>query len=57
MTNRQWLESLSDQKYIDNVFYMFATCGICSTVSEKDCECFKRCDDCRIAWLQAEHKE
>ena len=57
ITNRQWLESLGDEEFIDKVFYMFVTSGICEYVSDKECNEYSDCQKCRFAWLQAEHKE
>lgn len=49
MTNRQWLESLSDKEFAQNWLF------------PKDCrQCGKdegSCMECTINWLQAEHKE
>lgn len=57
MTNRQWLESLSDEEFVDKLFYLFVTSGICEHVPDKECDEYYGCQECRLAWLQAEHKE
>ena len=57
ITNREWLESLSDEEFIDKVFYMFVTSGTCDKVSDTDCDAFGDCQKCRLTWLQQEHRE
>lgn len=57
LTNRQWLESLSDDEFIDKLFYMFVTSGICEHVPDNECNEDSDCQKCRLAWLQAEHNE
>ena len=54
MTNRQWLESLSDEEFESN------TCGSCDQCifnkDNKQCDTLK-CTLGRMAWLKEEHKE
>lgn len=53
MTNREWLESLSDEKlanYINN-------CKFCAYKDIPQCYDTKTCVLGHIEWLQAEHEE
>lgn len=52
MTNRQWLESLSDKELAREL----GDCYICDRVDDCKSETVK-CTDCEVAWLQAEHEE
>ncbi len=63
MTNRQWLESLSDEE-LANVLYDIADnkcCDIayCDTVEDENgyLVCDWNCKEGVRKWLQAEHKE
>lgn len=53
MTNRQWLESLSDVEFAIEIGEL-ATCDVIPDGVRKIA---KSCKECRIAWLRAEHKE
>lgn len=52
MTNRQWLESLSDKELADNIYCQRDEYG-----KSKCCPKYVLCGDCMLDWLQAEHKE
>ncbi len=58
MTNREWLESLSDEEFAD--FMMSAdTCMYCG-MGGKDWNCIGKEIPCAIAkiwWLRAEHSD
>lgn len=55
MTNRQWLESLSDEEFAKNItkHLKCSSCPLkgCSATFENECFCII------VNWLQAEHKE
>ena len=58
MTNREWLESLSDREFAE--FMMSADTCSCCIIDIKDCECFEKdihCVTAKILWLRAEHKD
>lgn len=58
MTNREWLmeqmQNMSDEEFAEAIF-------IPKIMEEEVCkgfDCFPReCEDCKLNWLQAEHKE
>ena len=52
MTNREWLESLSDEELANNIYCLIngPDLLIC-------CPKYDECNDCKLAWLQAEHKD
>lgn len=68
MTNREWLESLSDEEFVQYLNYRMCdhvNCLMCELFfadrnyrekHETD-KCRKEHIGCRIWWLQAEHKE
>ena len=51
MTNREWLDSLSDEDFM-KIMWLSCKCCIYS-----DTECDLSCAISRAKWLQAEHKE
>lgn len=54
MTNRQWLESLSDENFINNTSFACLNCiyaDVCMSDGMYDCY------EGQIKWLQAEHEE
>lgn len=55
MTNREWLESLSDEEFVRIVCY---SCKCCVGQSDFE-ECLKQssCYEGRAEWLKKEHKE
>ena len=53
MTNRKWLESLSDEELAQTI----GGCGCCIHDDTNDCQYkTETCDEARVKWLQAEHK-
>jgi hypothetical protein len=53
MTNREWLNSLTDDEFIE-------VCGnssLCSRISLYDCNSEPYCMTCLKKWLSAEHIE
>ena len=48
MTNREWLNSLSDEKLAR---YFHPYCHLC-----RDEFCIADCQQCNLNWLQAEHE-
>ena len=54
MTNRQWLESLSDEELVGNLDYEIVLGHSCDNIQCNDCE---GCQNRVLAWLQAEHKD
>lgn len=50
MTNREWLNSLSDEEFLENVYIFCCTLGI-------RCEGGIKCKECSMNWLQKEHEE
>lgn len=53
MTNREWLETLTDEEFAK--WHLSAGCKSCANNPEKDfCNC---CIDGTVKWLQEEHKE
>ena len=58
MTNRQWLESLSDEelaKYFDDEKVCKLVINQYGCCASNECEC--KTFNCNLYWLQAEHKE
>lgn len=54
MTNRQWMESLSDEEFRD--FLIHENCeNACSKNSAELCD--GDCEKNVLSWIQAEHKE
>lgn len=53
MTNRQWLESLSDVELAIEI----AELASCEAIPFGACYSAQNCKECRLAWLQVEHKE
>lgn len=54
MTNREWLESLSDERFAEEI----GGCGCCIHDKTNDCQYkTETCDEARIKWLQAEHED
>lgn len=53
MTNRAWLESLSDEEFVCEL-HNYNECDDCGLVGECD-SCL--CDKQFVKWLKAEHKE
>lgn len=51
MTNRQWLETLTDDELLNNI----RIC--CVVMHDGRCPEVLTCRECRIMWLNAEHKE
>lgn len=54
-TNRQWLESLSDEQFLKKICLIERTCGCCAYYYYDNC--YHDCTNGRSKWLQAEHKE
>lgn len=61
MTNREWLESLSDEKLAKFLYNLskkfFGSCEICSSRLMKCIENKEECPNGIRKWLKAEHKE
>lgn len=61
MTNREWLESLSDEElagYLYSLSEQYTNiCEICSNKYTKCSMEYGKCSDGVSGWLQAEHKE
>ena len=56
MTNRQWLESLSDEEFERKIHWLCVEASFCDEWGK----CYEyrgSCSRCRLAWLRAEHKE
>ena len=52
MTNREWLESLSDEELLNRIYIS------CLTINDHpDCPRELSCRGCQLKWLNAEHKE
>lgn len=51
MTNREWLESLSDEELL-KIIYIY-----CVAMKGGECPGGLSCKECQLKWLQAEHKE
>ena len=49
MTNREWLESLSDEELAKMI--------VCHDYDRDSYDCPYDCINCKLAWLQAEHKD
>lgn len=58
MTNREWLESLSD-KELAYIIIDFDVKSCQEMYKNNLCQYHKKnaCEKCRIKWLQMEHKE
>lgn len=68
MTNREWLESLTDEEFVLYLNYKMCDhvdCRMCKMFfadmqyreNHKTDKCLKEHIGCRLLWLQAEHKE
>lgn len=58
MTNRQWLESLSDEELAKVIVHGYMHELFCDIDLSIACTGEpNQCDKCAKAWLQAEHKE
>lgn len=55
MTNREWLETLTDEEFARMMWY---SCECCAGQGNLK-ECYKQpsCREGRLKWLQQEHKE
>lgn len=51
MTNRQWLETLTNEELLENIHIL------CSVMHDGRCPEEATCEACRLKWLNAEHKE
>lgn len=51
MTNKQWLETLTDEELLENIHIL------CGVMHDGRCPEVLTCSECRIMWLNAEHKE
>ena len=51
MTNREWLNTLTDKELLENVHIR------CVAVMEDDCPDGLTCKQCQRKWLAEEHKE
>lgn len=51
MTNRQWLETLTDEKLLEKIH------TLCSVMHDGRCPEEVTCKACQLNWLNAEHKE
>lgn len=51
MTNRQWLETLTDDKLLNNIYIY------CVVMHDAGCPEVLPCRECQREWLNAEHKE
>lgn len=56
MTNREWLESLSDEEFVQIMCYSCNCCVGHSLMYKGKCGKIS-CRDGRIEWLKQEHKE
>lgn len=54
MTNREWLETLSDEEFTRVMWYSCECCAGYGSLKE----CFKQpsCREGRLKWLKQEHK-
>ena len=60
MTNREWLESFSDEKlgkWISDIWVLGNSCEHCILYNDERCTTVERCEKGIANWLQAEHKE
>lgn len=51
MTNREWLKSLNNEEWLENVYIK------CVVMHDERCPEVLTCRECRLNWLNAEHKE
>ena len=51
MTNRQWLETLTDDELLNNIYIY------CVVMHDGGCPKVLSCRECQREWLNAEHKE
>ena len=51
MTNREWLNTLTDKELLENVYIR------CLAVIEGKCPNGLTCKKCQLKWLAEEHKE
>ncbi len=59
-TNRQWLESMTDEELACWLDSHIESCAVCSHLTSKGCEIPNNGYDClrgRLNWLRMEHKE
>ncbi len=59
MTNREWLESLSDEELANFIFMEGCKCETCEYDGNKGNKCLEPCSciDGKTKWLGATHKE
>lgn len=55
MTNREWLNQLSDKKYLKAI-HIFRW-GVCNFCSDEFGRCNGLCYENQLAWLKQEHNE
>lgn len=55
MTNREWLNILTDEEFIE--IMTFSPCDSCVDGDNGICRSELSCIDKRVMWLQEEHKE
>lgn len=55
MTNREWLESLSDEEFVEIMIYSCRSCV--GDGSLEKCQRQPSCKDGKLKWLQEKHKE
>ena len=55
MTNREWLNQLSDKKYLKAIhIFRWTVCNFCSAEFER---CNSHCYENQLDWLKQEHNE
>ena len=57
LTNREWLESLTDEEFAK--FIRFANCSNSCAYGENNTHCYEKgaCAQGRVKWLKQPHKE